>query len=103
MVLGMNQNVPRIGQLKSKPRRRGTPFASRWVSFSATAGTASQVFGQSLSGSRPASRQIALLAKQAQLLTSVGTPYRRLWKRMPSNPPTYCEVSAASSASPIAA
>ena len=74
MVFGMNQKVARLGQSKSKPRRRGTPFESRCVSFSATAGRSSQVLGKSLSGSRPASFQIALLAKQAQLLTSVGMP-----------------------------
>ena len=56
------------------------------VSFSATAGIASQVFGKSLAGSSPASFHKVLLAKQAQLDTSVGTPCSLPWKRMPSKP-----------------
>ena len=62
MLDSTNQNMLRFGQRKSKPRRVGTPLASRLVSFSMTAGSASHVFGKSLSGSRPASFQIALLA-----------------------------------------
>ena len=49
-MLSTNQNMLRFGQRKSKPRRVGTPLASRLVSFSMTAGSASHVFGKSLSG-----------------------------------------------------